>query len=172
LCGLALRIALTLHALATWALAGKPGDAPKINADTMRAAIRWADYLAAAERYSREGLADDGEGVAARRLIELVQRKGGHISGRELVQASRLYPKVADAEAALGELAESGAGSWVTPAQRGPGQPKARRFTLAPVYAVNTYRTPAGGTEKADIVDVDTVDTPPNPNTVDDWGTA
>jgi hypothetical protein len=103
---------------------------------------------------------DRDEGREGRRLLELIRRKGGEVSGRELVQASRMYPTVADAEAALTLLVEVGVGSWRTPEQRGPGGPKARRFVLNPAHGVNVYRNPAGDAGSLNPVDVDDVDTP------------
>ncbi len=85
---------------------------------------------------------------------------GGDVSGRELVQRSRMFKTVADAEAALSGLVEAGPGSWVTPEQRGRGGPKARRFVLAPVYGVHVYGNAIGDTVNANPVDVDGVGTP------------
>ena len=65
-----------------------------------------------------------------------------------------------DAEAALSRLVDAGHGAWVTPPQRGPGAPKARRFVLPGVSGDSVYRTPAGGVAEGDSVFVDAVDTP------------
>lgn len=52
-----------------------------------------------------------------RELVELIQRRGGSVTARELMHASRKYRTDAGgAEAALDELARSGSGAWqVTP---------------------------------------------------------
>ncbi len=67
-----------------------------------------------------------------RRLMTMIQRRGGDVSGRELVQASRAFPKVADAEAALSALVEAGAGSW------GDAQAMRARGTEGPAIRVGS----------------------------------
>ena len=126
----------------------------------MKAGIRLARWFAAEARRVYAILDEDEDGREDRRLVELVRRKGGSMSGRELVQASRRFQNVADAEAALASLVDAGHGTWVTPEQRGRGQPKARRFTLSPVYGVNAYRNAAGDATRGVSVDVDSADTP------------
>ncbi len=170
LCGLVLRIALTLHALGTWALGGRPEAFPLIDAATMRAAIAWADYLASAERHARELLSESEDRRKARRLVELIRRMGGDVSGRELVQQSRSFKTVAEAEAALTDLVALPAGSWVTPRQSGRGGPKARRFVLSAEYRVNVYRNGTASTGNANPVDVDGAND--SSGTCDDWGEA
>ena len=90
-------------------------------------------------------LAESDDDREARQLLDLVRRKGGSISGRELVQSSRAFRTVKDAEAALSRLVDAGHGAWVTPPQRGPGAPKARRFALPGEIGDPVYRNPTGG---------------------------
>lgn len=165
LCGLALRIALTLHALGTWARSGEPEHFPTIGESTMRAALAWADYLAAAERHARAALCESDAQRDARRLAELIARLGGSVSPRELVQRSREHESVADAEAALDRLAACGRGEWRQPEKHGPGAPRSRRFVLT--RGLSVYKTPPG-----DPVSGDSVDTTPDPvgaAAVDAW---
>jgi hypothetical protein len=133
-CGLALRIALTLHALQTWALSGGPDDFPTIDAETMRAAIAWADYLAAAERYARELLGESDAGREQRRLVEWIERRGGTTTVRDLTRGPREYrdandPK-ATAEKALGDLVAAGVGLWEVDQHGGGRGRPAERFRL------------------------------------------
>ncbi|MBX3410571.1 MAG: DUF3987 domain-containing protein [Phycisphaeraceae bacterium] len=151
LCGLALRIALTLHALSTWAKSGEPDAYPTIGAATMQSALAWAEYLAAAERHARAVLCESVAQRDTRRLVELVERLGGSVSPRELVQRSRDFESVADAEAALDRLAASGRGEWVQPEKRGPGAPRSRRFVLT--HDRSVYKTPPGDPVRGDSVD-------------------
>jgi hypothetical protein len=114
LCGLALRIALTLHALQTWALSGRPDDFPTIDAATMRTAIAWADYLAAAEQYARELLGESDEGRESRRLVEWIDRKGGTVTARDLARGPREYRDDPERAAkALRDLVAAGVAEWV-----------------------------------------------------------
>lgn len=129
LCGLSLRIALTLHALATWGRAGAPNDAPRIDAETMAAAIAWADHLAASERHARLSITEPAEHRAVRRHLDLIARHDGSVSIRDW-QRLRSLARATDAEAELDALAkaEHGDWSWSAPGPRG-GRPS-RRFVL------------------------------------------
>lgn len=129
LCGLSLRIALTLHALATWGRSGTPGDAPRIDAETMAAAIAWADYLAASERHARLSITEPAEQRAVRRHLDLIARHGGSVSIRDW-QRLRSLARATEAEAELDALvkADHGEWAWSAPGPRG-GRPS-RRFVL------------------------------------------
>jgi putative DNA primase/helicase len=113
LCGAVLRIALTLHALETWALSGRPEDFPTINAATMRAAIAWADFLASAERHAREVLGESDEERELRRLAEWIECQGGTTTVRDLTRGPREYRGDPERAAkALGELVAAGVAVW------------------------------------------------------------
>lgn len=129
LCGLSLRISLTLHAVATWGRAGTPQDAPRIDAETMAAAIAWADYLAASERHARLSITEPAEQRVVRRHLALIARHDGSVSIRDW-QRLRSLARATDAEAELDALAKAGHGewSWSAPGPRG-GRPS-RRFVL------------------------------------------
>jgi hypothetical protein len=129
LCGLSLRLALTLHALATWGRTGTPGDARSIDAETMAAAIAWADYLAASERHARLSITEPAEQRAIRRHLALIARHDGSVSIRDW-QRLRSLARATDGEAELDALAKAGHGdwSWSAPGPRG-GRPS-RRFVL------------------------------------------
>ena len=129
LCGLALRIALTLHALATWGRDSAPGESSLIDAETMAAAIGWADYLAASERHARRTITEPAEERVMRRHRELIAGHGGSVSVREW-QRVRSHKRATDAEAELDDLVQAGYGKWmwVNPGPKG-GRPS-RRFVL------------------------------------------
>ncbi len=129
LCGLSLRIALTLHALTTWGRSGTPGEAPRIDAETMAAAIAWADYLAESERHARLSISEPAEHRVVRRHLDLIARHDGSVSIRDW-QRLRSLARATDAEAELDALAkaEHGDWSWSAPGPRG-GRPS-RRFVL------------------------------------------
>lgn len=167
--GYAARLALVVH-LTRWA-AGDPAvptSTTPVDAASIAAGVALVRWFGDEARRVYANLAESEAERDARQLVELIQRKGGDVSGRELVQLSRAYPKVADAEAALSALVEAGKGSWVTPPQRGRGQPKARRFVLSPVYGANVYRNAAGDPANVNCVDVDGEATPPSAG--DGWG--
>lgn len=149
-----------------------------IGRDHIERAIAITDWFKNESRRVYSMLVEDDDERARRRLVELIARKGGSISGRELVQSSRAYTTVDVANAALKDLAEHGYGTWQIPAQTGPGGPKAYRFILAPFYS-GVYSNPAGDSANGNSVDVDIVDIPKTDNSVDvdapegdggDWG--
>lgn len=156
--GYAARLALVVH-LTRWAAGDATlRDPARVDEASIAAGVTLARWFGGEAQRVYAILSESDEGRESRWLVELIQRKGGEVNGRELVQASRLFSTVADAEAALSRLVEAGAGSWRTPEQRGRGGPKARRFVLSPVYGATVYRNAAGGTGNANIVDVDGVD--------------
>lgn len=160
--GYAARLALVVH-LTRWAAEDPTlGDPTRADEASIAAGVTLARWFGDEARRVYATLSETNDHRAARQLVELIQRMGGEVSGRELVQRSHLYEKVFDAEAALSRLVEAGAGSWVTPEQRGPGGPKARRFVLSPAYGFYAYRNAPEDTENANPVDVDGVDTTPD----------
>ncbi len=131
LCGLLLRIALTLHALESWALSGRPEDFPTIDAATMRAAIAWADYLASAESHARERLGESDEGREIRRLAEWIERKGGTVTVRDLTRGPCKYRNDPERAAeALGELVAARIAEWVFDSSGPTGGRPAKRVRL------------------------------------------
>ncbi len=151
--GICIRLGL-LFACVDAVTTGQPVAA--IGRDHIARAIAVTDWFKGEARRVYGALGEDDEERDRRRLVELIGRKGGSISGRELVQSSRAYRTVNDANTALEDLAQHGYGTWQTPEQRGPGGPKARRFVLA--AGVNVYINPAADSANDDSVDVDTVD--------------
>jgi|GEM_PF-469765 len=156
------RLALVVH-LARWA-AGDATlcDPARVDETSISAGVVLARWFGDEARRVYAILAESDDDRETRWLVELIQRKGGDISGRELVQATRRFPTVTDAEAALTRLVEAVVGKWVTPEQPGRGRPQARRLCLLPVYGVNVYRNPSGDTGRGNTVDVDGVDVPSN----------
>lgn len=66
-----------------------------------------------------------------RELMELVQRKGGNISTRELMRSSqKAYPTSEISEAALNRLAQAGIGEWESNPPTDKGGRPTRRFIL------------------------------------------
>lgn len=126
--GYAARLALVVH-LIRWA-AGEAVDPDTIDVDSVRAAVAMVRWFAREAERVYALLDGDAEDDKRQELVDLIRRKGGDVSPRELVQASRRFPKVADAEAALDDLADAGAGKWYYPAIGPNGGHPARRFIL------------------------------------------
>jgi putative DNA primase/helicase len=167
LCGLTLRIALTLHALQNWAHVGKPEDFPEIDAATMQSAIAWADYLAAAERYARELLRETDEERETRLLVDWIEHRGGRVTVRDLTHGMRAYrgnPK--GAEQALMALVEAGRGCWETDDHGSKGGRPVQRFRL--ITTVTVTETSANTKKDMGSGDGDTGHTPLSAQ--DGWG--
>lgn len=154
----AARLALVVH-LGRVA-AGEGAITGVVDADSMERGIRLANWFRREAERTYLRLAEGDDDREARQLLDIVSRKGGSVSGRELVQSSRKFKTVKHAEAALSRLVDAGHGQWVYLPQRGPGAPKARRFVLPGTSGDPVYRTPAGGAGNGDSVCVDAVDTP------------
>ncbi len=140
LCGLVLRIALTLHALATWARGGSLVDSKLISAETMKAAIAWADYLTAAEQHARRSITEPAEQRVMRRRLALIHQQGGSVSIREW-QRLRSHKKTTDAEAELDALVKAGHGDWSNPPPGRRGGRPSRQFVLL-AHAPTSDTTP------------------------------
>lgn len=130
-----------------------------VDADSMKRGIQLANWFRCEAERTYLRLAEGDDDREARQLLDIVRRKGGSVSGRELVQSSRKFKTVKDAEAALSRLVDAGHGQWVYLPQCGPGAPKARRFVLPGASGDPVYRTPAGAAANGDSVCVDAVDT-------------
>jgi hypothetical protein len=152
----AARLALVIH-LGRVA-AGEGAVANVIDSESMGRGIELANWFRREAQRVYARLAEGDDDREARHLLDLVRRKGGSINGRELVQSSRSFKTVKDAEAALSRLVDAGHGKWMYLPQRGPGAPKARRFVLPGVSGDAVYRNPAGGAAEGDSVCVDGVD--------------
>ncbi|MEI7658943.1 MAG: DUF3987 domain-containing protein [Phycisphaerae bacterium] len=150
LCGLALRIALTLHALGTWGQSGKPADFPRIGIETMRAAIAWANFLASAEKHARARLGETEVHARLRTLVNWITSKGGSVTPSEVSRGLQRYRKspsaVDDATKDLDRLKAGGYGDW-HPSNGGPdgGRPTNRFQLFAAGTRTETPHEPAAG---------------------------
>lgn len=152
--GYGARFALVVH-LIRWA-AGEAVEADTIDVQSVRSAVAMVEWFGR-ETVRVYGLLDGDDVDDARgKLVELIQRKGGHVSARELVQTSRKYSKTGEAERALDDLAQAGGGQWeYEPTAVGGGRPS-RRFHLAPCLQRQRLRNPSPERANGGFVDVDT----------------
>lgn len=153
----AARLALVVH-FARWAAGDErlTHDGP-IDAASMAAGIRLANWFKGEARRVYALLGETDEDRDRRRLVEWIERKGGSATPREVQMGCRWLREAGTAEAALDALAKAGWGTW-EPTPRGRrGQPT-RHFRLATPSTVNGNRVNHG--ENSNTVDVDTVDTP------------
>jgi hypothetical protein len=127
------RLALVIE-LVKWAATGDPPYGPNaIRRQSVEAAIKLVDWFGHEARRVYAALGDSDEERELRQLVGWIQARGGAVTARELQQygPARYRGSVEDADAALGQLAVCGTGSWVSvnPGDKG-GRPT-RRFCLS-----------------------------------------
>ena len=140
-------------------------DAAAVDEPAVRSGVALARWFAGEARRVYAVLSEGEADRDLRELVELIRRKGGSMSGRELVHASRRYATVEDAEGALQAVVDAGWGRWEQPPQQGRGRPPARRVVL--VEGVNDNNNPPHDPASGNSVDVDNVDTPAAGDSVD-----
>jgi hypothetical protein len=153
--GYAARLALVIHLVRCVS-----GDETGVSIDevdevSIAAGVELSRWFGQEARRVYDILGESDENRDQRQLIELIRRKGGTVTGRDLMRASRLYPAADDAEKALQELADAGLGRWeFDNHDGGPGRP-ARRFTLT--ETVDVDRNGPGVVRNRDCVNVGSV---------------
>lgn len=126
--GGAARLALVVHC-ARAAVGDCASDA--IDEKSVASGVTLARWFAREARRVYGVLSEGEQDAHRRRLVELIERKGGSISARELVHADRRrFAKVDDAEAAQQSLVDARLGEWEQPPQLGRGRPSGRRLVL------------------------------------------
>jgi hypothetical protein len=159
----AARLALVIH-FVRWAADNVPGteEMPhryqSVDVDSMNAGIALAQWFKHEARRVYAILDESDAERDHRRLVEWIGRKGGIVTAREVQQGCRWLKEPGAAEAALGELAEAGRGTWRDAPTTAKGGRPARVFVLSTLSTV--YETPAKPEESEGFVDVDNVDAP------------
>jgi hypothetical protein len=90
--------------------------------------------------HRENGLDESDEQRDQRRLIEVIQRKGGSVTVRNLIRSTRMFGNAEAAERGLDELGKAGYGRWEDPPPAPAGGQPIRRFILNP--AVDVDETP------------------------------
>jgi hypothetical protein len=108
----ALRFALVHHAVSTVAVEGEPWKSG-VTKESMIAGIALAEWFAAEAERVYSMLSENPDESNARRLAELIRRKGGTITLRDLQRArGDVYTTASAAELALEALVTDGWGEW------------------------------------------------------------
>ena len=113
--------------LVEWA-AGDAAAGHEIDETSMRAAIELSDWFGGEARRVYGLFVETSEDREQRELVELIHRKGGKVTPRELARSSRRYRKSGEAEAALERLVQQKLGKWDV--ESTPGRPR-REFVLS-----------------------------------------
>ncbi|MCC7083764.1 MAG: DUF3987 domain-containing protein [Pirellulales bacterium] len=148
----AARFALIFQ-LASWAQGDADGDS--IDQNSMDAAIGLADWFGGEAKRVYGIMVETEQGREQRELVELIRRKGGKVTGRDLMRCSRRYPIAEDAEAALDALVAAGYGRWQFNDHGGHRGRQTRLFSLT--HAVDADTNTVFPDENAICVNVNAV---------------
>ncbi len=160
--GYAARLALVVH-FVRWAAEDPTLSTPDaIDEASVASGITLSRWFGHEARRVYAMLSESDEDGDRRQLVELIRRKGGSVTPRELMRSSRQFPTAEAAELALEDLAGAGFGRLesVPPGPSG-GRPT-KRFRV--VDAVDVDETPADDPTLSGCVNVNTV------NAADDEG--
>jgi len=153
--GYAARLALVVH-LTRWAAGDATLAKPEaVDEASIAVGVALSGWFKNEARRIYGMLGESDEDRQRRRLVELIRRKGGSATPRDLMRSCRQYLTSVDAEAALAELAEAGLGRWEDVPTTGKGGRPTRRLTL--VDGVDVDRTPVDPRKPAGCVNVNGV---------------
>ena len=136
--GYAARLALVIHLVRYVAGDKTIVSADKVDEVSIAAGVELSRWFGQEARRVYDILGESDEGRERRQLMELIRRKGGTVTPRDLMRSSRLYPTAADAEEALQELADVGFGRWELDNHDGGRGRPVRRFILTDTVDVDT----------------------------------
>jgi Protein of unknown function (DUF3987) len=91
--------------------AGEAND-DAVDEESIKAGIELADWFGNEAKRVYDVMVETDQQREHRELVELVQRKGGTITPRELARCTSRYRAPGDAEAALESLTKAGIGRW------------------------------------------------------------
>ena len=136
--GYAARLALVIHFVRWPANDAGLATMNAIDAKSIKAGVQLSRWFGNEARRVYAILGESNEQRDQRRLIELIQRKGGSVTVRDLMRSARMFPSADVAEQALNELVKAGHGHWETPPIGLAGGHPTRRFVLAPGVDTDT----------------------------------
>jgi hypothetical protein len=134
--GYAARLALICH-LTDWAAESSATPGP-IDQVAVGSGIALVEWFKNETRRVYSVLSETDEEHADRELVDLIRRRGGAITARELQRASRAYPTADDADDALTRLAKAKWGEWAQTLPDDSGGRPARVFQLCTLLTVDT----------------------------------
>lgn len=143
--GYAARFALVIHCARQ--ACGEDVDPWTCDDASMKSGIALASWFGGEAKRVYSVLAERSEDREQRRLIELLEARGGSSTIRELCRSSRLYPDSRAWAAALQQLESSGVGRWEFPTPSPAGGHPTKVFVL---------NSPSSGPGSADALTVDT----------------
>lgn len=122
------RLALIFQ-MCKWAV-GDDVAGETIDKQSVTAAIELTDWFGNEAQRVYGMFCEDEAERQQRELVELIKRKGGEVTLRDLMRSSQKWPSSAKAEAALFELVKGGLGKWKNRRTTIRGGRPTRTFTL------------------------------------------
>ncbi len=151
--GYAARLALIIH-LTRWAEGDGSVDVDKVDVASVEAGIALSRWFGNEAKRVYGVLDENDSSREHRKLIDLIERRGGSITIRELTQLSRPYRDNPEAaEKVLNGLVIAGLGEWEPVQTTSAGGRPTTRFTL--FKASTVYETPDNPLDNGGSVDVD-----------------
>ncbi len=150
----AARFALIFQ-LCSWAADEASGD--DVDEMSIKAGIVLSDWFGNEARRVYGVLSESDKDREHRELIELIRRKGGRITARELAHSASRYRAAGDAEAALESLIKAGLGRW----EAEPTTGRTRTVFVLAGYSGNGNTSPEFADENDPFVTVTSVTSPP-----------
>lgn len=153
--GYAARLALVVH-FVRWAAQDRTlANSEAVEEASVAAGIELSRWFKHEARRLYAMLGESEEDRQHRQLVELIRRKGGSATPRELMRSSRIFKTATEAEVALDELAKVGLGRWEDALTTAKGGRPTRRLTL--VDDVDVDKTPSKPKENVGCVNVNGV---------------
>ena len=150
--GYAARLALVVHLVRCAAGDSPPDNPDAVDEQSISAGVTLSQWFGQEARRVYAVLGESDEERDQRRLVELIQRKGGSVTPRQVMRTSRMFRTTDGAEEALDELASAGIGRWeCVPTTANGGRPT-RQLRL--VDAVDVDKTPTNPEEQVGCVNV------------------
>lgn len=124
------RIALVIHLVRCAAEDSTLKSKDAVDSESVQAGILLARWLGNEGRRIYDVLAESDGDRDHRHLVELIERKGGALTVRDLCRSSRHFQRAEMAEEALAELVKAGAGKWEVISPPSTGGHVTRRFVM------------------------------------------
>ena len=141
--GYAARLALIVHC-ARWAAGDSTlRDPDVIDEQSIEAGVTLSRWFGIEARRVYAILSETPEQREHRRLVEMIESRGGSVTARDVFKSSRRYSSTSDAESVLDSLAKAGVGHWEHPKPGPSGGRPTRHFVLT--TCVPETNTPSGG---------------------------
>ena len=141
--GYAARLSLVIHCV-RWAVGEPIKNFNTIDVESLEAGIILTRWFAQETRRVHSVLKESSEERNRRKLLELISRKGGALTARDIQRsAPKSYPNAESAERALCQLVNSNRGHWVDKPTSSKGGQPTRIFQLGDRIIDRTYVKPA-----------------------------